>query len=1033
MQRDAGRQSFLPLVSLPMPDGKTADFTVFEAPILGDPGSPIRSYTGRAVEDPTCLVRINVSPNGMYAIIHDGRAFTEIRKKSITSRDNDYTVAVLEENGIGQYMCEHQRMFRPESIDLRNSTQNILINSCFQAGAQLRTFRTAISVTYEFATENGFTLSLVNDAIANRLAAVNLVFERDAAVRMVLVANNDLLINDILSRANAASDPYTDPTNTVTSYNQGGVFITNTIGSANFDIGHSFHEEPSGFQGTIRGRAEIGSVCDDFNFSGTRKAWGYSTLINGSSNVILMVHEFGHQFSCRHTNYGCGTPDQCERYEPGQGSTIMSTGAGCSADTRNIFQSSRDEFFSVESLSQINDFLSTGIVIFDDTDNNGNPTCRDAQLLGNTCLANTSTGNSPPTANANPMGSTMIIPKGTPFTLTGLGTDPDPADVLTYSWEQIDQDLEGSAVPSAAANIPNAPLFRVRNPTTSSSRTFPAIENVLSGADPNTTGETLPGTARTMNFALLVRDNRPGGGGTACDQVAVQVTNDGPFVVNSQNAGGSFTGGQSITVTWDAAGTASAPISCSNVDILLSVDGGQTYPYVLMEATANDNSESVTLPDISSSTVRIKVACSDNIFFDVNNADITLTASNNCLAAENVLAPATDCQFNVGDAGLNLDLAHFFSNGQLSTAAISYNSSSPAISMARINNQSNECEIIKFTGTSIDIVRPHGFILFSVDQDGLYGLLHPGDKFRILSIFEENSFVASDPCASLKGTTGSGNTGTSSTSAGQLLAVDLKAGVIYRAATYNFDLSDSYDLQFLSAAGNIYQVVTGPGNEFAYTYVATDKNSEVVKGVSASADFQTLPEGEYCIYGVNYKASGATPPSIVNPANFVDRQLNDIINMDGCLRVSLTKKRISVNCTSPKRLDLKVFVQGGYDSGTGNLIANLRTLAEFPAAEPFTGLGHTVVQNPSGCIDPLVLKTVSPASDIIVDYVYVELRTGLGANTFLTSKVGLLKTDGTIVNLDGSPFSICAANGNYHVVVRHRNHLGVISRGTVSL
>jgi hypothetical protein len=79
------------------------------------------------------------------------------------------------------------------------------------------------------------------------------------------------------------------------------------------------------------------------------------------------------------------------------------------------------------------------------------------------------------------------------------------------------------------------------------------------------------------------------------------------------------------TVTWDPAGTASAPVNCANVDILLSTDGGATYPYTLLTGTPNDGSALIAVPAVATTTARIMVRASGNVFFDISDSDFTIT------------------------------------------------------------------------------------------------------------------------------------------------------------------------------------------------------------------------------------------------------------------------------------------------------------------------------------------------------------------------------------------------------------------------
>ena len=75
-----------------------------------------------------------------------------------------------------------------------------------------------------------------------------------------------------------------------------------------------------------------------------------------------------------------------------------------------------------------------------------------------------------------------------------------------------------------------------------------------------------------------------------------------------------------------ASSASAAPVSCANVAIELSTDGGINFTAVLSASTANDGSESVTIPNTASTTARVRVTCVGNIFFDISNTNFTITA-----------------------------------------------------------------------------------------------------------------------------------------------------------------------------------------------------------------------------------------------------------------------------------------------------------------------------------------------------------------------------------------------------------------------
>ncbi|UCE61485.1 MAG: hypothetical protein JSU63_06995, partial [Phycisphaerales bacterium] len=215
-------------------------------------------------------------------------------------------------------------------------------------------------------------------------------------------------------------------------------------------------------------------------------------------------------------------------------------------------------------------------------------------------------------------GADFIIPALTPFVLTAVGSDPDD-DRVTYCWEE--RDLGPAQQALDMVDNGSSPLFRSFNPTSSPSRTFPRLTDILNNT--TTIGEVLPSTYRTMDFRVTIRDNFVGGGGVSWDDMQVTVrANAGPFEITSPNSPGLLTGTE--VIEWDVAGTDASGIDCTNVNILLSVDAGNTFPYMLAENTPNDGSEEVTLPGVQTDFGRIKVEAVGNIFFDISDANMQI-------------------------------------------------------------------------------------------------------------------------------------------------------------------------------------------------------------------------------------------------------------------------------------------------------------------------------------------------------------------------------------------------------------------------
>lgn len=580
MERTPKAKTSPVIVEIPFSNGTINQFEVWESPImekgLADRYPNIRTYAGRAVNNPSTTIRFDVTPQGFHAIIYTQKSGTIFIDPLYHGQDDLYQVYDRKNflpTAEKAFICHNQH------DNKNNPTADESTDKLF-GDCSLHTYRLALSCNGEYAQFHGGTVPLVLGAMVTTMNRVNGVFEKDFAVRMNLVANNDTLIF-----FNAQTDPFSDDIGLMGGENQ--ALLDSVIGSNNYDIGHVFGVSGGGY-------AAYGAVCN-----AGAKAIGYTgtgSPVGDPFDIDYVAHEMGHQFSGSHPFRGCGNNNVIDiaAVEPGSGSTIMAYAGICGDNV----QFNSDDYFHGFNLFEMSNFVvNTG---------------------GQTCGVHTPLNNSSPVVN----GSTLqyVVPAGTPFFLTASASDPD-GDPITYCWEQFDTELSPQPPLSTSTGGPN---FRTYSPTTSPTRYFPALDALASGLP--LTWEVLPSVSRTMNFRVSVRDNAIGGGCTEQGFASVAVNDAaGPFIVtNPSLAGIVWTAGGQALVEWNTANTEYNPVNCAAVDILLSTDGGLTYPTTLATGVPNNGVHPVNVPNISTNTARVMVVSAGNVFFDISNNDFSI-------------------------------------------------------------------------------------------------------------------------------------------------------------------------------------------------------------------------------------------------------------------------------------------------------------------------------------------------------------------------------------------------------------------------
>ncbi|WP_293875326.1 reprolysin-like metallopeptidase [Flavobacterium sp.] len=591
-------------IQLPNVTGQLEKFLVWESsnfePALQAQFPEIRAYIGKGITDPSAILNFSVDPKGIQTMIFRSKTGTEF----IEPYTKDASVYIVFDSAT-RFRGQLPFTCSTEDFSIGQTLSHKLVNSMQSSAQSYKTMRLALSCTGEYGVYHGGTVSGALAAMNATMTRCNGVFEKDLAIKLLIIANDNLVIY-----TNASTDPYSPSANMANWNGELQATLTSVIGAANYDIGHLF-----GATGGGGNAGCIGCVCVNAS-----KGSGITSPADGipqgdNFDIDYVAHEMGHQMGGNHTfAYGGvnGTEDNAVNVEPGSGTTIMSY-AGIGGNGTDI-QAHSDDYFAYKSIAQIQSNMAT-----------------------KTCPISTNISVTNPKPGVAVQGSAYTIPVSTAFKLTGTGTGTS-GEVLTYCWEENDD----ATIISPAASIPSptktdGPNWRSRPPSTSPVRYMPPFADVLNG-NLAPAWETTSSIARTLSFVLTVRDNVLGGGQTnsALTNVTV-VDGGGAFAIsNPATDNVSWNTGSTQTITWNVAGTTANGINTSNVNILFSTDGGATFPTVLASNTANDGTETVTLPTFPSPSCRILIEAVGNIFYAVSkNIGLGYTFNSTCTTYSN--------------------------------------------------------------------------------------------------------------------------------------------------------------------------------------------------------------------------------------------------------------------------------------------------------------------------------------------------------------------------------------------------------------
>lgn len=850
------------VISLPNADGQIEQFEIIEAsnfePALQAQFPEIRAFSGKGINDPYATVKLSLSPQGLQAMVFR----TGKENEFIEPYSADHTIYTVFKK---RTQALPWKCTTPEQILANNISNQVTSIPNARSTGDAKTLRLAQSVTAEYSNYFGATsasqVSLVLAAVNATLTRCNGVYEKDLAIHLNLIAASTNVFY-----YNASTDPYSNA-----STGAGGAWnselqntLTSVIGAANYDIGHLF-----GASGGGGNAGCIGCICVD-----NSKGSGFTSPADGipqgdNFDIDYVVHEVGHQLGANHTfsmsNEGTGV-----NMEPGSGITIM----GYAGITSQDLAPHSIDIYHAASIAQIQSNLS-----------------------GKTCPVTTviSSNNATPVVSA---GSNYTIPISTPFALTGTASDANAGDVLTYCWEQYNnasssQTGSASVASATKATGPNWISFA---PTTSPTRLFPKLSTILAGGlvsgpltggDAGANTEALSSVSRTLNFRLTVRDNAPYSstapvkiGQTQFADMVVTVTNtSGPFSVTSPNTAVSWAGNSSQTVTWNVASTTASPVSCANVKISISTDGGTTFS-TLVASTTNDGSEVVTIPNTPTTTARIKIEAVGNIFFDISNTNFTITAGSSCAAPSGLVASAiTNTSATIGWTAVS--------------GATSYDVDYKASSSGTWINAATAT-----TATSVGLT---GLTQGTVYDYRVRTNCSSGSSAYSAAQFTTTGTVA---CA-----TPTGLTSTAITSSGATLSWTAVSGALTYTAEYKANSSSTW----LNLASGLTSPTVNIGSLSAATLYDWRVSATCSGGTSASAAAQFTTLAATCASTLDNTTNGTTSGAatipfntnvtgLISPSGDIDHY-KFVITTGGTATVTLT--------TLPFDYDLKVLNSAG--------------------------------------------------------------------------------------------------------------------------
>ena len=652
----SSRTSSNVILEIPSYNGSKKGFRFFETSVL--PLSlkikypRIKSYMGIGIDNPSHRSSLVFFKNGLYGLVIDenGHSYIKVDENNKAKISTSNVVYLTSQNN----NCEINIQENP-SRDLNDEIFWDCVGTdepCYPVGSTLTTYRFA-GIMSERVTND-----VSDGTIAGGLAwmtamvnQINLLWIRELGFKLELIEESDQLI---FTDDNPAPD----------------VFQKDPSCHSSGDPKYCELEEIKPYLESVIGPGGDNTPLDDRKWEygahfDTRYNGGVAYMPGSTSannaNYEVFNHELGHNLGSPH-NISIEGGWRCSI-----GGSIM----GSRVRTINGFSGDQYSSHTIElAMNYRNDpMIYQNIGIWG------------ADYVTGYSFENT--GNNIPELITPESG--FIIPKETPFVLEGTSLPYSPDH--TFSWEQNDASDESFSMNPLDNSLPfflpnKGPLFSTVDPTPGGFiRYFPTIQSLLNN-NYNTeindygtmlTVEKLPFATREINMRLIVRTNDPFGGSLNHKNVEFFVDGEsGPFRVTSQAEPVTWEIGSEQTITWNVANTDNPnQVNCQTVDILLSLDGGAIFDQILGQNIPNNGLYTFSVPVLSSSSsARIMVKASENIFFDINNSFFTINNS----AMPSIVIDETPIDIDI-EIGTTSNYQRTIENNGDELSVLSYNTS----------------------------------------------------------------------------------------------------------------------------------------------------------------------------------------------------------------------------------------------------------------------------------------------------------------------------------------------------------------------